>query len=304
MTEKAKDKPAVKKHYDAVARDYHTQYDKKHLYDTSKPYLANYFRMNLLLRSFAEKKVKKVVEIGVGEGTPLRELAKTGVETWGCDISEKMAAQARKNFKDNGLPADRISSGDIQDPASYAALLEHGPFDGLMAMGVMPHVKDDDAVIENMSSFLRPGGSVFIEFRNVLFSLFTFNRHTYDFILNDLLKNIDPKLKAAIAGDLKDRLRMDLPVSRDKVEDGGAPGFDAILSRFHNPFEMTELFKRHKFTNIKTLWYHYHPAMPYLEKQNAEIFRKEAVSLEGESSDWRSWLLCSAFVIEAVKGEN
>jgi hypothetical protein len=33
-----------------------------------------------------------------------------------------------------------------------------------------------------------------------------------------------------------------------------------------------------------------------------ELFREEAVRLEHETSGWRGLFLCSAFVVEAVKG--
>ena len=55
---------------------------------------------------------------------------------------------------------------------------------------------------------------------------------------------------------------------------------------------------------IKLLWYHYHPAMPYLEEKIPEIFRKESIRLEHEPSDWRGFFLCSAFVVEAVKKQR
>ena len=77
-------------------------------------------------------------------------------------------------------------------------------------------------------------------------------------------------------------------------------GYDAILSKFHNPFEVTELFKKHNFEDIQLLWYHYHPAMPYLEQRMPEAFRREAIRLEHEPSNWRGYFLCSAFVVEAV----
>ncbi len=64
---------------------------------------------------------------------------------------------------------------------------------------------------------------------------------------------------------------------------------------------MTDLFHDHGFTDVKLLWYHYHPAMPYLEDKMPELFRKEAIKLEG-TSDWRGMFLCSAFIVEAVKG--
>ena len=176
---------------------------------------------------------------------------------------------------------------------SYIHLLNEGLFDGLLAMGVMPHVSNEVAVLENMKTLVRPGGSVFIEFRNSLFSLFTFNRYTLDFVLNDLLQDVSPRVKEAVEQDLKSRLRVDVPALRTSGATGEGPGYDSILAKFHNPLEIRELFERSGFRDIKFLWYHYHPAMPYLEEAMAEQFRAEAVRLEHEPSGWRGLFLCS-----------
>jgi 2-polyprenyl-3-methyl-5-hydroxy-6-metoxy-1,4-benzoquinol methylase len=294
----------VRKHYDAVAANYHEQYESGSLYDVSKPYPANYFRLQLLLECFLKKRMRRVVEVGVGEGTPLAELGRQGIDVWGFDISPEMVSKCRQTMEKNGLPPEHILLADIQDPSTYAGVLKDGLFDGLTAMGVMPHIKDEHAVLENMAALVRPGGTVFIEFRNKLFSLFTFNRYTADFILNDLLGDVSPRLKQVVAKDLESRLRMDMPPTRERVGQSDAPGYDAILSRFHNPLEVPDLFRKHGFGDIKLLWYHYHPAMPYLEKHLPEEFRTEAIRLERELSDWRGLFLCSAFVVEAAKKEG
>jgi len=287
-------------HYDAVASTYHEQYERQRLY-TADVYPANYFRLQLLINSMTTKGVKKLYEVGVGEGTPIATLARAGIDVWGCDISHKMVERARENVKSAGLDSARISWGDIQDSTTYAQAFTHAPFDALIAMGVLPHVKNDDLVLDNMSALIKPGGTVFVEFRNKLFSLFTFNRHTFEFIMDDLLADTDPALKASVAKEIQPRLRMDLPPVRDVMPGSGKPGYDAILSRFHNPFEVPALFKRHGFDNLRYHWYHYHAAPPLLERAQAELFRAESIRLEHEPSGWRGFFLCSAFVIEADK---
>jgi hypothetical protein len=215
-----------------------------------------------------------------------------------------MVKTSQARMREGGMNSDHIFLADIQDPTTYAHVFQDGPFDGLMAMGVMPHVENDDMVLENIATLVRPGGTVFIQFRNSLFSLFTFNRYTLDFILNDLLFGVSPAVKDAVAKDLESRLRMDMPLVRTALEGSDAPGYDAVLSKFHNPFEVLDLFTRHGFERAKLLWYHYHPAMPYLQSAMPELFRKESIRLEHESSGWRGFFLCSAFVVEAVKRDG
>ena len=207
-------------------------------------------------------------------------------------------------MREGGMNPDHVFLADIQDPTTYAHVFRDGLFDGLLAMGVMPHVENNEMVLDNMAALVRPGGSVFIEFRNSLFSLFTFNRYTSEFILNELLLGVSPAVKDAVARDLESRLRMDMPPVRSAVEGSDAPGYDAVLSKFHNPFEVPDLFARHGFEKIRLLWYHYHPAMPYLQNQMPEMFREEAIRLEHEPSGWRGYFLCSAFVVEAVKRDS
>jgi 2-polyprenyl-3-methyl-5-hydroxy-6-metoxy-1,4-benzoquinol methylase len=297
-------KKSVDSHYDAIASRYHEQYERDKLYDLSASYPSRYFRLQLLLNSFISKKIKRVIEVGVGEGTPLSTLGRTGIDVWGFDSSTEMVKKSKETMQKNGMDPEQIFWGDIQDPITYAHALKDGQFDGLMAMGVMPHVENDDMVLKNISTLVRPGGSVFIEFRNKLFSLFSFNRYTADFILNDLLAGVSNVVKKVVEKELESRLRMDVPPVRDKMKDSDAPGYDAILSEFHNPFEVIEKFKKHGFRDIELLWYHYHPSMPYLKGNMPEIFRKEAIKLEHEPSNWRGYFLCSAFVVEAINGEQ
>lgn len=294
----------VIEHYNAAADSYTDQYEKENLENLDILYPANYFRMNLMINTFLEHNIKRVIEVGVGEGTPLVNLSKTGIETWGFDFAESMVKRSQENFAKNKLPANRIFWGDICDPSSYVHCLQEGLFDGLMAMGVMPHVKNDKAVLKNMSTLIKPGGTVFIEFRNKLFSLFTFNRHTYNFIMDDLLDGVDPKLKDSVGTNIKKHLLMDEPKFRtNDMGDGEGPHFDEIYAKFHNPFEVMDQFKELGFTDIKPIWYHYHPAPPFMEKEQHLLFRREQVNLEYEQSGWKGLFLCSAFVIQARKAE-
>lgn len=293
---------SVADYYDATAATNHLQYERAGLRDLTRGYPANYFRLQLLLNSFVENEVERVVEVGVGEGTPLATLARAGMSVCGLDISEAMVAKSREQMARIGQDPDRIIWGDIEDPTTYAELLRDGRYDALMAMGVMPHVRNDEQALTNMSTLLRPGGLAFIEFRNKLFSLFSFNRYTYEFVMDDLLAGVDDAMRSHVGEFLRGRLEMDKPAVRTEhyaVE--GAVGYDAIRSTFHNPFEVVELFDAQGWEDVELLWYHYHPAMPFLAEKDPAAFRDAALSLEHETSGWRGLFLCSAFVVQARK---
>jgi len=293
---------SVADYYDAAADDYSKIYSKDGLRDTSMPYPANYYRLQLLLNSFIDNNVRRVIEVGVGEGTPLATLARAGMEVAGFDISESMVELSKKSMTAIGQDPDRIIWGDIEDPNSYSPLLRDGQYDALMAMGVMPHVRNDEQSLINMRTMLRPGGLAFIEFRNKLFSMFTFNRYTYEFIMDDLLGDVPAGVRDTVGSFLTERLDMDRPPVRDTLpNDPTKIGYDAILSKFHNPFLVQEQFAQLGFEDIELLWYHYHPAMPQLAERNPAAFRDAALALEHEPSGWRGLFLCSAFVIQARK---
>ena len=92
----------VQQHYDASAENYHLQYERDLLSDLNRDYPANYFRPHLLINSFIRNNIKRVVKVGVGEGTPLISLAKAGMNVSGFDISQSMVAKSKENFKKNG----------------------------------------------------------------------------------------------------------------------------------------------------------------------------------------------------------
>ena len=288
----------VADHYSSSAGSYHEQYQRENLL-TLKDYPANYFRLQILVQRLASERLRSVYEVGVGEGTPLATMATMGFRVAGCDIAEAMVERAKDNFQMRGLSPDLIQWGDVQDSTTLVSQLAEGQFDSVIAAGVLPHVVNDGLVLDNIGMLVRPGGRVFIEFRNKLFSLFTFNRYTAEFILDDLLAHASPKIKDIVASDLKNRLAMDEPPFR-AITENGSVGYDAILSKFHNPFELLELFKLHGFTEHRIHWYHYHPVPPMLEGEIGDIYRNEAIKLEHENS-WRGYFLCSAGVIEAIK---
>lgn len=282
--------------YDAVASRYGERYDKDKLLSAER-YSANYFRLQMLSRILTDSNAKSVYEVGVGEGTPLVVLADTGLDVAGCDISHEMVKHAKERFTQAKLDPERVQHGDIEDPASFAAQAKHGPFDAVIAAGVLPHVKNDLGALRNMRTLVRTGGKGLIEFRNKLFSLFTFNRFTYDFIVDELLADVAADVKAAVSAELKKRCAMDVPAAGGK---GGNLRYEDIRARFHNPFELPRLFGAAGFKFRRIHWYHFHAAPPLAEAAvGTETFRRESMRLEGRTDDWRGHFLCSAGVVEA-----
>lgn len=288
----------VASHYDGSAASYGDQYDPEKLW-TNAEYPSNLFRLQLVQRVLADAGSTSVYELGVGDATPLITLAGDGLRVAGNDISAEMVKVARANMQAHGLDPLAIAHLDVQDEGAMAAEHERaGVFDAVMALGVIPHVADDTAFVQAMDGFLRPGGRLVLQFRNSLFSMFTFNRLTKEFILDDLLADVDPVIRDVVAADLDARLAVDKPPVRTRPT---GDGYDEILSRFHNPFELAEVVRAQGYSDIRYHWYNYHPAYPMIaDRIDPMEYRRAQVAMEHEGT-WRGMFLCSAGVIEAVK---
>lgn len=263
--------PSVSEYFDSVADDYSEHYNPDNLMDMSRPYPANYIRLQMLKDSFKDR--KNIIDVGCGDGTAL--LALNAERKHGFDISPRMVEVAQTKL------GRRVILADLMHRETYGEFSYFAPFDGLIACGVMPHIEDTEQALRNMQALVK--GKVFIEFRNDLFNLFAMNRLTAEFISRLVERGSESVLDC-----LLDRLPY-LPMPRP---------YDAILSKFHNPFEVEQLFKRLGFADIKLLFYHYHVTLPWLDDHNPEN-RKAALAMERQPQTWKSMFQCSAFVVEA-----
>ena len=290
---------SVASHYDGSASSYGEQYDPAKLW-TNAEYPANYFRLQLVQRLLAQSGATSVYELGVGDATPLSTIGASGLRVAGNDVSPEMVRTAKANMQARGLDPEAIAHIDVQDAEAIdREQARVGMFDAVMALGVIPHVSDDDAFVGSMDGFLPPGGQLLLQFRNSMFSLFTFNRITKEFILDELLADVPSSIKDVVAADLDSRLAVDKPPARTRPT---GDGYDEILARFHNPFELADVVRAAGYSDVRFHWYNYHPAYPMLAGAiDPREYRKAQMDLEHEGT-WRGMFLCSAGIIEATKG--
>jgi 2-polyprenyl-3-methyl-5-hydroxy-6-metoxy-1,4-benzoquinol methylase len=270
---------------DAITAD---EYQRLWDPDLAGGYPANHFAFRQVLAALHEVGAEHMVEIGVGQGRAIPIFEAAGIEMYGVDNDPAMVEMSAEVMAQAGLPSDRIMWGDIEDSVSLSTIRRQGPFDALLAMGVLPHVDHDVVALENMRQLVKPGGVVFVECRNKLFSLVTFNRFTYEFIMDDLLAGVSGAPREAAAEFLKTRVDVDVP-----------PKPTGHAAKYHNPLDVQHVFEDAGFTDIRVRPFHYHASMPRFEKELGAAFRSESIALENEPSDWRGLFLCSAFVVEA-----
>jgi len=289
----------VASHYDGSAPTYHEQYDPDRIW-TNDEYPANWFRLQKVIAILREVGANTVYELGAGEASTLARIhQELGIEVRGSDLSPEMVRLGRENLQRHGISPDALVELDAQDQAAvHAEQARIGQSDAVMALGVIPHVTDDQGFVAAMSGFVRPGGTLLLQFRNSLFSMFTFNRLTKEFVLDELLVDVPQSIRDVVAEDLDQRLAVDKPPVRTRPT---GDGYDEILSRFHNPFELAEVVRAQGYSDIRFHWYNYHPAYPMLAGSiDPTQYRQAQMDLEGDTS-WRGMFLCSAGLIEATK---
>ena len=289
---------SVASHYDGSASTYAVQYDEKKIW-TNEEYPANFFRLKLVRKLLTDAGVKSLYEHGVGDATPLVTIAGDGIRVAGNDVSPEMVKFARTNLINHGLDPGAVNLLDVQSQDAINAERERaGEFEAVMALGVIPHVEDDGWFVASMDKFMAPGGRMLLQFRNSMFSMFTFNRLTKEFVMDELLQDVPDSVRLVVETDLDRRLAVDKPPKRTRPT---GDGYDEILSRFHNPFELSEIVKSFGYKEIQFHWYNYHPAYPMLSGEiDPKVYRQAQIDLEGDTS-WRGMFLCSAGLIEAVK---
>ena len=259
------------------------------LHDLGEGYPANHFAFQRIANALIDARATRILEVGVGRGNALPLLVSLGLEVSAIDTSDEAVEASRQRLSALGHDPGRVIQADIEDPITYAPLAADGAFDALVSLGVLPHVRHERQTLLNMRSLVRPGGEVYVEFRNKLFSLFTFNRYTYEFIMDDLLGDVDEGLRSAVGERLGGRLDMEVP----PVSTGGH------AARFHNPFEVIDEFTAAGFTGVEAWPFHYHAGPPSFEASHPQEFRDESIALEHETSGWKGLFLCSAFIIRA-----
>ncbi len=299
----SKVKNEVQKHYEGEVLDYTDQYS-----DDYRGYPANKKRLEILRRRIKSVDARTLLDCGCGEGSPIARIHEDGVEVWGFDFVEEMIDQARRNLSSRGLEA-RVWHGSIMNPADFRPAGRNTPeqFDLTMAMGVFPHLTDEVGALRNMAAVTRSGGRVLCEFRNEAFAAYTLNRYSYEFMTDRLMKlsTVESKHadKAARVKELRAKLesffRMDLPPIRKGTP--ANPGYDEILSRFHNPFEVTALFGQAGLRVERIHFYHFHAFPPMFEALDPHLFRELSLEMENSPEDWRGYFMASAYVVESVK---
>lgn len=94
----------------------------------------------------------RVLEIGVGLGTDLKQFARHGAQCSGVDITDTHLELTRRNFELEGFAIDLRKADATRLP------FPDGHFDCVYSFGVIHHIPDVDAVLAEVFRVLKPGG--------------------------------------------------------------------------------------------------------------------------------------------------
>jgi 2-polyprenyl-3-methyl-5-hydroxy-6-metoxy-1,4-benzoquinol methylase len=290
-----------------------------HCYSTwGKTYFKDYYRspnayppvhVSLVEKELKSRGAANVLDAGCGPASMLRLLRFLRAERYGFDLTPEMVEEAKWVLGRQGVDSSQVWEGSVLDSASYKlpASKKSKLFDAAVCFGVLPHIaeKNDPVVFTNLRKAVRKGGVVLVEARNELFSLFTSNRYTYEFITGKLADtkslrgaSTSEKNKLREAFDRYQQLfRMDLPpVRKGKA---GEPGYDEVLSRVHNPLVARQQLQEVGFRDVRVLFYHYHCLPPMMEVAAPRFYRRRSLAMENPE-DWRGHFMASAFILTGI----
>jgi SAM-dependent methyltransferase len=101
------------------------------------------------------KKVKRILEVGVGKGFFLEKASATGIDIEGVELNSEAAAVARsKGFKVHGVDLSQLATTNLRS------------WDGICAFQVIEHLSNPREFLEHALTLLRPGGILILSVPN------------------------------------------------------------------------------------------------------------------------------------------
>ncbi len=114
-------------------------------------------RSETILEMVGDRTFENILDIGCGDGSLSRPLLRPQTHLTLLDITESMLEIARSNIPESFQANVTAIHGDVM-----AVDLRPEDFDLVLCMGVLAHVESPEAVIERISSLLKPGGLLIV----------------------------------------------------------------------------------------------------------------------------------------------
>jgi len=262
----------INKGYKTFPQKYLVAYDKNF---NEYPHMR--LRFEIVMDVIKKSRIKKILDVGCGSCMPLLKLLKLGYDIKGIDLAKEMIQEGKKLLESNNLSPTLIKLGDVFSISEK--------FDCIINLGAFPTCVNDNSELRKYKKILNKGGKIFVEHRNELFSLFTFNSYTYK-----LYKKLIPDMPNDVRKFLKQKFKLSEP--------NNSIPYYKLKPRLHNPLIVSKLYETNGFIVNKIHFYHYHWIPPILE-ENHKAFNKKSLKLE-KPDNWKGVFMASAFVVEAT----
>ena len=215
------------------------------------------------LLDFSKYKDKRVLEIGCGIGTDLRQFAHEGGKTVGVDLSRKSVTLAKRGFELYGYVGDFLV-GDGENLG-----FKDNSFDFVYSFGVLHHTPNTQKAIDEIYRVLKPNGETVV----MLYYQKSFNVALRIFLLRGVLEK---KFKI---------------LSMQELLNQSTEGLGNPLTKIYSRKDAKKMF--HQFALVKTYVRYLTPShMPIVGKHIPRQF----FGLLEEICGWH-------LLIRAVKGD-
>jgi len=268
-----------------------TTYDRN--YDqTANRYPDHVFRLNIFNDLLTSLRPRYVLDAGCGSGIPLLTFLNNGLDAYGFDLSPNMVAQAKKNIHHAGHNESRVFQGDLD--TFERPITER--FDAIVGLGTVYYTPDTITTLRHLVNNLVPDGHLIFSLRNELFSLFSLNRYSVEFLARTMYptSTLSDELQQSLEQFLQLRFSdVDIPREFQNVDER------QIMSHFHNPLTVSStLLEPLNLDLVNIYYYHFHALPPIFEHSHTDEFRRLSVSFENPT-DWRGLFMASCFVVHA-----
>lgn len=251
--------------------------------------ITDYLKRNRIKR-------KSVLDVGCGIGIPSALLADSDANVVGFDVSDELIGWANSHATSH-VPGFRGTAKFHVGSAVDAKAYPEGRYDLVMALGVLQHIEKDREMLTLMRERLAKDGLLIVSLRNPLFGLVTFNRPSAE-LYRELFAEIRGTDKAKILDQfLAEHLALDQPPERHG--DPKNPGLSDIVYCYHNPLELDALLASAGLKAVELDFYRHHALPPMLQAKAPEEFHRLSLQLDERPNDWRSWFLCSTYIVYA-----
>ena len=283
---------------DATAAFFNTTFSDDQLAEImANPDRRLHHRDRIMLRHIMPligKPDMRILDFGAGQGRLLRELLSAGYDALGMEKNEGMLRVALSETREFG--EGRAIQGDVENLPEY----DDASFDLVILMGVFQYLEPGEytRLLAEAHRLLRPGGYMVCTYQNALFDMFTFNKYTVDFIMNDLLAGEIPEAsQAAVQASLEKLLtKPDMP----PYSPGRAR--DNIYVRTTNPLTVADELSGHGFAMQRRWFYEFFGLPPLMSGDHPEIAADTAARYEVDDAEgWKGNFMANAFLILATR---